>query len=308
MSDRSRYLTPPVAPDAGAASGVEMGRVDLFVTNHCNQACVFCYLKAPQIDEVPPEFRLDAISEVLREGHDRGYLEVDISGGEPTVCRSLEAVIAQARDLGYRKIKMMTNGVRLADPFYAKSLVDAGLTHVALSVHGASAALYSAVHGRDDFKRSLQAAVHLRRLAPRVSVELNTVVTRDNVDALSSLGRWVELVGLERLHVQLLVPNSAESAAHFPGHARASAAFQRFMDHYGGRLKINFAFVPPCLMGKHAAAVPDFDFTAAFFTNRPDFLLSWQRSLLAAKRTVAACAGCAHWKGCRGHWLPRGAA
>ena len=237
----------------------------------------------------------------------KGMLEgVVISGGEPTVARSLPDIIRRARELGYDRLKMMTNGVRFADPKFVDCVAAAGLTNIALSIHGSSAAGYEDVHGkRDDFKRCVQAVGNLRRLAPHISVEVNTVVTRGNVDALADLGRWVEETGLSRLHVQLAVPNSRDGATHFTGHARAAAAFRRLIAERAARLRINFAFIPPCAMSGYENYVPGFDFTSAFFTNRPDLILSWQRSLLAAKRVVAGCADCPRWTDCRGFWTPR---
>ncbi len=298
-------LTPSVSPDSGAARGAEMGRVDLFVTDRCNQSCVFCYLHAREIREAGRDFPIEPIMKVLEAGRVRGYREVDISGGEPTVARRLPEIIRRARELGYDRIKMMTNGSRLADPQYAQSLADAGLTNVALSIHGSSAPIYGSVHGVErDFKRCVQAVLALRRTTPRIEVEVNTVVTRGNIGSLDALARMVARMGIERLLVQLLVPNSPDGTAHFPGHRRAAAAFRSLIDGNSSGLRIYSAFIPPCLMPGYEEFVSPLDFTVAFLTNRPDFLVSWQKSLLAAKRVVGACAGCAHWSGCRGFWIP----
>lgn len=303
-SEESRFLTPPVVPDAGAARGLEMGRTDLWVTSHCNQRCVFCYLYTKELHDADPQYPMAEMEEVLAAGRERGYREVYISGGEPTVARRLPEIVGRARELGYDRVKIMTNGVRFADPEYARRLAAAGLTQIALSVHGSAARIYGDVHGRDDYKRCLQAVLNLRRHAPEVFVEVNTVVTRGNVDTLPELGRQVGRLGLGRLHVQLLVPNSPKSAEHFPGHARAAAALKTLISECASRIDINFSFFPPCLMPGHERFSAEFDFTSAWFTNRPDIIVSWQRSLLAAKRVVDACKGCLRWSTCRGLWNP----
>ncbi|MBI5622545.1 MAG: radical SAM protein [Elusimicrobia bacterium] len=279
--------------------------MDLFVTDRCNQACVFCYLYSPEFRSKGGAFPMRDVTSALDAGRKRGYEEVYISGGEPTVCRDFARIVREARERGYLKVKVMTNGVRFADPEFAGSLADAGLTHVALSVHGPTPAVYAATHGRGaDLGRVVKAVQNLKSLAPGLSLEVNAVTTAGNVDALPALGRWVEAMGLERLHVQLLVPNSRASAAHFPGHRRAAEAFLRLVDAWGRRLRLNCAFFPPCTLPGREDLCVEFDFTTSFFTNRPDMILSWQRSLLAAKRTVPACEGCPWWRSCRGFWLP----
>ena len=306
---RSRFATPSIAPGSGAAQGREMERVDLFITDRCNQRCIFCYLCSRGLRKMRSQFPRKDIEDALAAGRRRGYDEVYISGGEPTVDPRLPDIIRRSRELGYERVKMMSNGIRLADPRYAFLLAASGLTHLALSVHGASAGIYAAVHGRtEDFARCARAVENLHQRASGVSVEINTVATRENLASLPALCAWTQAAAISRLHAQLLVPNSPEAAAHFPGHRRAAAVFRRVLAEYGSRLRISFAFIPPCLMGEDESAVPGFDFTMSFFTNRPDMILTWQRSLLAAKRVLHACARCLRWPGCRGFWAPAGPA
>lgn len=302
MTEPSRFVSPPVAPDTAAAAGGEMGRVDLWVTERCNQTCVFCYLYSSDVNLDVNDSQVAAVEEVLRAGRARGYTEVDFSGGEPTLNKAFPEMLVRARALGYEKLKVMSNGLRFANPRFAEQCGEAGLTNVAISIHGSNPELYTEVHGTPGgFEKMLTAIRNLQTLAPGVEIEMNTVVNRLNVHALSDLVRLADRLMIPRVHVQLMIPNSDGSDTLFPGHDVALAAIKAAID-MPRRTRLNVAFIEPCLMGGYEKYVSRFDFTTAFFTNDAPGLVGWQRSLLAAKKVMPQCHGCPCWAECRGFW------
>lgn len=63
-----------------------------------------------------------------------GVRQLWLGGGEPTLRADLPAIVATAKRLGYTRILLQTNGVRLVYPAYVEALIRAGLTDVSLNV------------------------------------------------------------------------------------------------------------------------------------------------------------------------------
>ncbi len=79
------------------------------------------------------------VEEWLVEGRRRGITGAWFGGGEPTLRPDLVPSVARARALGYRAVRIQTNGLRFAYPSFVRACVDAGATEVSVSVKGADA-------------------------------------------------------------------------------------------------------------------------------------------------------------------------
>ena len=108
----------------------EFYTVGVDVTHRCNMECSNCYSPLRTIPDVPKDDLIRFFSRLGRK------TEVRLTGGEPTLRNDLPELIRAINQYGHRAA-LMTNGLRLADHAYAKSLFDAGLKFVAISVNGA---------------------------------------------------------------------------------------------------------------------------------------------------------------------------
>jgi MoaA/NifB/PqqE/SkfB family radical SAM enzyme len=82
-----------------------------------------------------PWASLDRVKEELRHFYEVGCRAAGFLGGEPTVYPHIVDCIAYAKSLGYVKIVICTNGMRLSDAAFCRRLVAAGLTRVTVSAH-----------------------------------------------------------------------------------------------------------------------------------------------------------------------------
>jgi hypothetical protein len=76
-----------------------------------------------------------------------GRGEVDFDGGEPTLNPELIPLVRYAREIGYRRINVTTNGRLAFYEDFAKKLVRSGLTTLLFSVHGPDAQSHAAQVG-----------------------------------------------------------------------------------------------------------------------------------------------------------------
>jgi 7,8-dihydro-6-hydroxymethylpterin dimethyltransferase len=131
-------------------SGSCLANIDL--TNRCNLNCPVCFANANAAKYVyEPDFeQIVAMLQALRDLRPTPGTAVQFSGGEPTVHPKFLEVVSQARRMGFSNIQIATNGLKLANPDFARQCKDAGLHTLYLQFDGLDPAIYQQVRGRAD--------------------------------------------------------------------------------------------------------------------------------------------------------------
>lgn len=159
----------------------------------CNQNCLFCCVRAHR----RPFFTFERITGATqrygeRLGEDLGGATLTLTGGEPTMHRRIVHVIEAAREMGFRKIRLQTNGVLLSRIELVEDLHRAGVDAVTLSFHSHRPEVYDRItRTRRLFPLVLKAIENLKRV-PLPSIHFNIVVTRQNV---ADFPDYVDFVG-----------------------------------------------------------------------------------------------------------------
>ena len=113
----------------------------------------------------------------------QGITKIRLTGGEPLLRKDLLPLIQNLNSLGVEQIGMTTNGVTLSKQL--DELVDAGLTHVNLSLDSLHADKFSKLTRRPKpyFDKVMQALEDCARVLPH-RTKINCVVMPENVDEL----------------------------------------------------------------------------------------------------------------------------
>lgn len=161
------------------------GRALLRINGHCNMSCAFCF-----VDRTVPDFdEAELVAEVERmAARDPSHLV--LSGGEPTLHPGLARIIRRATELGFREVEIQTNGVKAADAEYAKTLVDAGLTKVTVSLHSVDPDRSDKITRlTGGFEKTVAAMHNFRALGVRTQVA--HVITKANFAELPDTVRFL---------------------------------------------------------------------------------------------------------------------
>lgn len=100
------------------------------ITHRCNMECANCYTPNRDVPDLDVTKFYEALAKFPKK------TEIRLIGGEPTVRPDLVDIVAKIKSLGHRPT-MMTNGLMLARPGYARELVDAGMRSIYISMNGA---------------------------------------------------------------------------------------------------------------------------------------------------------------------------
>ena len=221
-------------------------KVIMNVTYVCNNRCTFCAVGTrTQVDGHPQRQR-----EHLDRYRAMGVTMVDFDGGEPTLNPELVPLVRYAREVGYERVNVTTNGRMLAYEKYARTLVRSGLTTLLFSVHGHNAQVHAQQVGvAEAFDQTVQGIRHAARLAPPgVELGMNITVTKGNYLHLEDLAQLAWDLGLRWINIQFLTPFGRATKWIAPDTQAAADIAMRVIDAWQDRVKFQVINLPFCFM------------------------------------------------------------
>lgn len=99
------------------------------ITHRCNMACRNCYIPNREVPDMDADWLMSILQRLPRR------TRIRLVGAEPTVRKDLPDLIRRVRGLGHLPV-VLTNGLTLARPGYARTLKKAGLHTIYLSMNG----------------------------------------------------------------------------------------------------------------------------------------------------------------------------
>ncbi len=207
------------------------------ITYKCANRCVFCATG----DRISAALGWDKIDEILRQHRADGTDQLDIDGGEPTTHPRLVDAIRLARELGYRSINLTTNGRLLRDAALAERVLNSGVSHLLISLHGATAAVHeAATDAPGSFAETLAGIDNVMALRPaHVETGMNVTIVTANVDHLMALTALAIAKGFTKINFQFTTPFGRAWEDVVPPLDEAAAAVMRVIDRYADQIAIH---------------------------------------------------------------------
>lgn len=127
----------------------------LELTQRCNMRCAVCFAHGAA-DFEPDLATLEQWYRTAKKSNPG--VNIQLSGGEPTMRNDLPEIIALGRKLNIDFIQLNTNGLRLAqEPDFALKVAQAGLASVFLQFDGTNDDIYQTLRHRPFFETKRQA-------------------------------------------------------------------------------------------------------------------------------------------------------
>lgn len=185
MTEFVRRVTRPVKP-----LSPRLGRLDLELTERCDNNCVHCCINLPAGDEGARarELTTEQVKNLVRQAADLGCLQVRYTGGEPLLRPDFEELYLFARRLGL-KVLLFTNA-RHVTPGLADLFARVPpLVAIEVTVYGLAAASYEGVSRSPGSYAQFRRGVELL-LDRRVPFVVKSPVLPQNRDELGEFEAW----------------------------------------------------------------------------------------------------------------------
>ena len=175
-------------------------RMDLALTYRCNNDCAHCYNVSSRDD---PELTTGQWKQVIDRLWDLSIPHIIFTGGEPTLRSDLPELIAHAEQNG-QITGLNTNGRRLSDRHFVRSLVEAGLDHVQITLESHDPATHD--HMVQQAGAWQQTVTGLRNvLDSSLYVMTNTTMLRTNAPSLTQTLDFLSEQGVATIGLNALI-------------------------------------------------------------------------------------------------------
>lgn len=241
---------------------IEQGdeRLHISIGAVCNNNCIFCMEEDRDARYVNNSAMTPERVRWVLERHEGGE-EVCFTSGEPTTRPELADFVTWAKELGYKRISMMTNGRRVGQLPYAVALAKRGMNRFYISIHGHTAKLHEGLtRTPGSFEQTVAGLDSIARLK-RYGVELHTstVVTKRNLPHLLDIYRFLRSHGVDQVVFNVMQANGRADTFFdqlFPRYTEISARFKRFIDEVAEEQPMAFLVdIPLCT----TECIPDFN-------------------------------------------------
>jgi len=165
-------------------------RMDLALTYRCDNSCGHCYVSR---DRKVAEMDTAQWKQVIDRLWDIGVYHVSFTGGEATLRDDLAELVAHTQDVGMFS-GLLTNGRRLADKKFLKTLVDEGIDYFQVTLESSDKAIHNKMVGTDGWDQTVAGIKNAARTA--LYTITNTTITRHNIKTLSKTVDFIAGLGV----------------------------------------------------------------------------------------------------------------
>ncbi|HEX6924801.1 MAG TPA: TIGR04053 family radical SAM/SPASM domain-containing protein [Longimicrobiaceae bacterium] len=196
-------------------------------TQACDLACLHCRAEArPWRD--PRELTTDEAKALIDRVRAFGRPLFVLTGGDPLKRPDMVELVRYGSSAGLR-MAMTPSGTPLMTPEVIADLAEAGLTRLAVSLDGSTAEIHDGFRGVDgSFAWTLRMIQAARGLG--LSTQINTTVTRQNVDDFERMAELMTTLGIALWSVFFLVPTGRARPQDLASPEEFEAVFQRMYD------------------------------------------------------------------------------
>lgn len=233
-------------------NGEVMERLELHLTYHCPERCVFCSEEHRMEAYHPFDVTWGRVAKVLRLHASRGVKNVHLTGGEPTIHPKFIEVCMLARKLGMRT-SIGTIGTMLAKRAFAERAMP-WLDEALFSLHGPNAEVHDALTRRAGSFAQVTAAIrNALEVNPNFNAFVNTVVTKLNVDHLPETVAFAASLGVKLIVVSNTTPEGG-GLDHYRNLGLPLSKIAEVMPKVpprAGDAIVRFFGMPMCLLGEY---------------------------------------------------------
>lgn len=238
---------------------------EITVNTGCNNRCIFCY-NDPSVLHEKNTPSLSDIHRTLYAGRKHNLWIASVIGGEPTLRDDITEIAAFAKKLGYRCIKICTNGRKLSNHEYASKLIKSGYNSFDISLHSIKPQIHDYLVGiKGAWKETVKAMKTIKELGAELATAqvLNSHNFKDFPDFFDFAYNEMKInyfniimgnyYGAMKINQSELEANIVEVAEYVK---KAIKIIEKNRFPVFTRILINF---PPCLFPEYINIIADWE-------------------------------------------------
>ena len=253
------------APEASISDRIDQKseRLHVSIGAICNNNCLFCMEEDRDARYVNNSAMTAERVRWMLEKHrpaEMGTEEVCFTSGEPTTRPELLDFVKWSKELGYRRISMMTNGRRIGHLPYAVALAKAGMNRFYVSIHGHEKKLHEGLtRTPESFEQTvagLDAIAQLKKYG--IELHTSTVVTERNYRHMAPIYRFLRSHGVDQVVFNVMQANGRADTYFeqiFPKYRAIAAEFSKMIAEVEPRPVAFLVDIPLCA----TEGIPDFN-------------------------------------------------
>lgn len=252
----------------------------VFTGDACNLHCAYCPARSPR---APRTADPRSILEQLRSAASDHVPAIIFSGGEPTLHKSLPALVSVAKELSIPFVGIRTNAMTLSYSGYTQKLCNSGLSFVQVSSFMADGDQFDRIAQTPGAHEKVMAGIATALGAGlRVSVTIPLLGSTFSTVADDIERVLTAFTGIRTLELRAVGYDAPDcNPVSIPEMNRELPGLVEQCRAHGAHLSFGpFEGIPPCLFHRPEALLPLFRYPAASFYPRPCY------------EKAPVCAGC----------------
>jgi MoaA/NifB/PqqE/SkfB family radical SAM enzyme len=264
----------------------------------CNNRCIGCH----SVQDQGPRMSTREAAEHLLRARQRGATSLWLGGGEPTLRKDSFALVKKARELGYARIKLQTNGMLLSYAEVTRAYVEAGVTEVSFSIKGATAESHDRLTRTPGCHALMLAGIEQVR-GHGLTMTGDTLLYASNVHELPAMVRTYAALGLSHFDVwcfSAVDQGDRDLASQVPKLSDVARGVVQAMDENPG-VSLTSLHTPPCVIPEtHARCLFHAADLGLLVTNPGGTSFMLEQSAIEGGVFLPSCARCAERPRCGG--------
>jgi MoaA/NifB/PqqE/SkfB family radical SAM enzyme len=284
--------------------GLMHTRIDIKITFRCNNMCDFC-AQGHKRDAITDRAK-ERVRKDLASAYRGGSRDVVFTGGEPTLHPDIVELVSIAKETGYRRIQLQTNGRTFAYPGLLKRLKAAGANELSPSLHGARPETHDALtRAPGSFQQTVDGIKNAARLG--MSLVTNSVITSANYKELPAMAALLVRLGVSQYQFAFvhIIGTALENAKWIvPKKSVVMPWVKKGLD-VGIRAGIPCytEAIPFCLMKGYEDRVAELIIPEGPVADGEKFIESYgDYRRTEGKAKTRSCRKCRYFKSCEGPW------
>lgn len=161
----------------------------------CNNKCEFCSVNSRELNFSTEELRF-----LISKYSSLDYDALQFIGGEPTIRKDFLDLISYAKDCGYKRIEVTTNGRLFSYRRFTEEAARSGLTSILFSLYGHNKTLHDKMtNSPGAFEQCVQGIKNA--LEYKLFAGVNTVVTKSNYRQIEKISNFIRSLGVKNWHI-----------------------------------------------------------------------------------------------------------